>query len=155
MAKSVTCYFAYGSNLKKSQMAARIGRVPPSKIARLTDFRLAFNTNDPALGEVYANVIPTKGSEVWGVVYECHPPDMVKLDKYEDVAAGHYRRGHIVVEIRDKEHIIAETYMACEGRLCPEDSPSRDYALRILSGAIEHGLPAAYIRYLEDLTVKR
>jgi gamma-glutamylcyclotransferase (GGCT)/AIG2-like uncharacterized protein YtfP len=144
-------YFAYGSNLDTTQMNARLGRIPTSVVARLPGYRFAFNTNDPQLGQMYANLVVDTGSEVWGVVYTCSLADLESLDDYEDVRSGHYRRGRVVAITRAGEHLEAQAYFACQERLCPERKPSPEYARKILSGARTHGLPPEYIRQIAAL----
>ena len=147
----VTLYFAYGSNLETENMKKWLGRVPPSTIARLPDYRLAFNAEGFEPQEIYANIVPQEGSDVWGVVYECEAEDLNKLDEYEDVDSGYYRRGRVVVVTQAKERLEADVYLACEGRLCADGQPSKRYSMKIISGALEHGLPTDYIRQLETL----
>jgi gamma-glutamylcyclotransferase (GGCT)/AIG2-like uncharacterized protein YtfP len=146
-----TLYFAYGSNLETKNMKKWLGRVPPSTIARLPDYRLAFNAEGFEPQEIYANIMPHAGSSVWGVVYECEPEDLKKLDEYEDVDGGYYRRGRVVVVTIEGERLAADVYLACEGRLCADGQPSTGYCMKIISGAREHGLPRDYIRQIEIL----
>jgi oligopeptide transport system permease protein len=144
-------YFAYGSNLKASQMQARIGRVPAGSIARLPGYRLAFNTSDADQKEIFANIMPDDGNSVWGVIYECDEAELKKLDEYEDVDSGHYRRGPVMVVTPAQEHLEAMAYFACQDRLCGEGQPSARYSLKIVSGARQHGLPAEYVHRIETL----
>jgi gamma-glutamylcyclotransferase (GGCT)/AIG2-like uncharacterized protein YtfP len=146
-----TFYFAYGSNLETRNMKKWLGRVPPSTIARLPDYRLAFNAEGFEPQEIYANIVPHEGSSVWGVVYECEPEDLNKLDEYEDVDGGYYRRGRVVVVTAAGERLEADVYLACEGRLSADGQPSKRYSMQIISGAREHGLPSDYIRQIEML----
>ena len=146
-----TLYFAYGSNLDTTQMQARIGRVPRGTIARLPGYRLAFNTSDVEQTEIYANLMPEDGNSVWGVIYECDEAELKKLDQYEDVDSGHYRRGPVVVVTPSEKRLEAMAYFACPGRLCAEGQPSARYRLSIVSGARQHGLLAEYVRRIETL----
>jgi gamma-glutamylcyclotransferase len=146
-----TLYFAYGSNLDTKHLERWLGRVPPSTIARLVDYRLAFNTEGFEPQEIYANIVPHAGSSVWGVVYECQPTDLNKLDEYEDVEGGSYRRGRVGVVTPAGKHLEADVYFACEERLCGDGQPSKRYSMQIISGAREHGLPPDYIRQIEML----
>ena len=144
-------YFAYGSNLDPTQMQARIGRVPHGTIARLPGYRLAFKTSHVDQNEIFANIMPDDGSSVWGVIYECDEAELKKLDEYEDVDSGHYRRGPVVVVTPARERLEAIAYFAYQDRLCSEGQPSARYSLRIVSGARKHGLPADYVHRIETL----
>ena len=129
-----------------------MGRLPPSSIVRLTCYRIAFNKRGSNQGEVYANIAPQDGGEVWGVVYELAPAELLVLDRYEGVESGHYRRDRFDVLTEAGDAVNAETYFATEAWLCPEAQPSKEYAGKILTGAQEHDLPKEYIRSLEHLT---
>ncbi len=141
-------YFAYGSNLDASRVEARLGRRPPAHLARLRGWRLAFNKKD---SPVFANIVPAPGDEVWGVVWECPPEDLLRLDCFEGVSGGHYRRLPVEVETADGRMLPAITYVACDDRIVAETAPAAWYAGHILRGAREHGLPADYIARLERL----
>jgi len=139
--------FAYGSNLDTQQVRRRLGRVPLARVACLKGWRLAFNKGgDP----VYANIVPAPGEEVWGVLYECTAEELARMDRFEGVPSGHYRRVPVMVTAGGDE-IRAEAYVACEDRVVAEQSPPKAYAARILNGAREHGLPDEYVRKLRHL----
>lgn len=148
MAEETAFYFAYGSNLSKEQMIGRLGRLPPSRIARLPGYRIAFNKRGSHQGEVYANIVANNEHEVWGVVYQCRPEDLEKLDGHEGVSGGHYHRLPVEV-IAGGEVLAAETYVAGDRWVCREQTPSPGYAAKILQGATDHGLPEAYLEELK------
>ncbi|MCX7603953.1 MAG: gamma-glutamylcyclotransferase [Bryobacteraceae bacterium] len=136
-------YFAYGSNLSRSQMEKRLGRVPPARAARLEGWRLAFNKRGRP---VYANIVRHAGGAVWGVLYECTEAELAVMDRYEGVAGGHYRRIVVEVETEDGGRLAAITYEACPQSVTEEHPPPPEYAARILQGAAEHGLPEAWLK---------
>jgi gamma-glutamylcyclotransferase len=144
-----TLYFAYGSNLSQQRMAERTGAIPQARPACLKDYRLAFNCRVGA--SVYANIVPSDGSLVWGAVYLCDFRAMIGLDLYEGVAHGCYRRAWVEVEAENGERLMAETYLAGEKYMAQDGEPSATYLDLILRGAQEHRLPAQYIRCLEAL----
>ena len=63
-------YFGYGSNLSMDRKEQRTGSIRSARTACLKDYRFAFNKGG-AGGEVYANIMPSPGKVVWGVVYLC------------------------------------------------------------------------------------
>jgi gamma-glutamylcyclotransferase len=146
---SKTFYFAYGSNLSQQRMAERTGAIPQARPACLADYRLAFNCR---VGEaVYANIVPSVGSLVWGAVYLCDSQAMIELDLHEGVANGCYRRAWVEVEVENGDRLMAETYLAGEKHMAQDGQPCAAYLDLILRGAQEHRLPAQYIRCLEAL----
>jgi cation transport regulator ChaC len=95
--------------------------------------------------------VPHFGDEVWGVLYRCTPEALDKMDCYEGVAAGHYRRSRVTVEVEDGQRTDAVTYVAGETFVCPEGRPSASYLERIVRGARDYGLPDTYVWRIERL----
>ena len=140
-------YFAYGSNLRSDQMAARtgllrIGEQRP-RIARLPNYRVAFNMLGDD-GEIYANIVKP-GDGVLGVLYHCDREALEKLDRYED---GYDRRDVVVIDDQGVE-MRAFAYIARPESVTAEGAPSAEYLQQIVSGARAHGLPEEYIHVLE------
>jgi gamma-glutamylcyclotransferase len=82
-----TLYFAFGSNLSLSQMARRC---PNSKyIGRATLAHYQWMINERG----YANVIPSNGDWVEGLVFEIDSEDERRLDKNEGTAKQLYISG--------------------------------------------------------------
>ncbi|KAJ9606657.1 hypothetical protein H2200_008665 [Cladophialophora chaetospira] len=86
--KTGTFYFAFGSNLSPHQMSIRLQHSPSSSIpigiARLDSYAWIICERG------YANVVALPESNaardentVWGVLYNMHPVDEVRLDMYE------------------------------------------------------------------------
>jgi gamma-glutamylcyclotransferase len=144
-------YFAYGSNLSTHRMQNRTGPILASRVARLKDYRLAFNNTDTAGVERYANIVPSAGALTWGVAYWCSPQAMAALDQYECVEEECYSREWVEVETLDGERLQAEVYVGGERFSVEEGRPNDWYLDIILLGAKEHGLPEDYIREIESL----
>lgn len=143
-------YFAYGSNLSMDRKQQRTGLIRSARTAFLKNYRFAFNKGG-AGGEVYANIVPSPGDVVWGVVYLCNPQAMASLDHYEAVETGDYWRRPVEVETSDAELLKAEVYIAGESFLIADGRPRPWYLDLILSGARKHGLPEEYIKSIEEL----
>lgn len=141
-------YFAYGSNLSRSQMERRLGRTPASCLARLDGWKLVFNKRGRP---TYANIVREDGAAVWGALYECTAEELRAMDRFEGVAGHHYRRIRVEVETSSGRRVAAVTYEACPASIVEAEPPSADYAARILEGAREHGLPEAYVVMLRKL----
>lgn len=148
--KSDIWYFAYGSNLFQDRMQERTGPIRTSQLAVLNGYRLAFNKSGKD-GEIYANIVPGNVEVVIGVVYLCNCEAMARLDAWEGVSGGHYRREPVQVKTLAGNVLIAQTYIAGDQFVIAEGRPSPWYLDLILNGAAEHGLPAEYIRYVEAI----
>lgn len=142
-------YFAYGSNLHLAQLIERCGQLSasdePPRIVRLPNYRLVFNL-DGGDGEVYAN-ITTPGNGVLGVIYRCNAAALAALDAYE---TG-YDRHEVTVVDDGGNSLLAIVYIAQATSVTASRRPHADYLQIIVSGAREHGLPADYIRQIEQL----
>jgi len=150
-----TWYFAYGSNLLVDQKEERTGRIRETLLCRLPGYRLVFNKRSHGDGTARANIIEDRAKEVWGVAYLCDEAAMTKMDEYEGVAGGHYRRQEVQVIIASvRMRLDAMTYVAGEEFLCPEGEPSSEYLDQILEGARKQGLPDDYIEQI-DLLARR
>jgi cation transport regulator ChaC len=143
-------YFAYGSNLFVDQKVERTGPIRKADRCRLAGFRFTFNKRGNK-GQVYANIVPDKSAEVWGVVYLCNPQAIRDMNDYEGVASGHYERILVTVERESSAKIEAITYVAGEDFVCDPGKPSDEYLRKILAGACRHSLPRKYVEAIEAL----
>src|SRR5437667_12594254 len=126
------------------QMASRCPGAVGIGRARLPDYELAFVWDSPGWGGGVATVIPSSGSEVWGVLWEVTDEHIKALDRYEGVAIGAYTREHLDVET-DEGLANALIYLATDTR---EKPPSGRYIDALIRGAEAHGLPADYVEQL-------
>ncbi|KAI3332878.1 hypothetical protein F4824DRAFT_474009 [Ustulina deusta] len=84
-------YFAYGSNLWLKQMATRCPNSYYAGRAVLPDYRWQINERG------YANIVPTSGFTVHGLVYELGAGDEARLDRSEGVSSGAYSKAYLPV----------------------------------------------------------
>ena len=89
-------YFAYGSNLDPEQMDWRCPDAIALGAARLDDWAWRIG------GRGYATVSPSPGHHVWGGAWNVSDSDLARLDRYEGVAGGHYRREFVIVMAEDQ-----------------------------------------------------
>lgn len=82
-------YFAYGSNLCLEQMKKRCPEAIPMIVVHLKDYKLTYNK--------YANIVPCKGEEVHGAIYEISINDLKNLEKYVKYS-DLYEKIYIVVQ---------------------------------------------------------
>jgi len=142
-----TRYFAYGSNLWLDQMKHRCPKSPFVGVAMLPDYKWYINNRG------YANVKPSKGDVVWGMMYDLHPDDERVLDQYEEVPDVYLKRTVPVNFTREEEDgtrkeagwvdalaYVDVTYVAV-------DSPMSEYISRMNQGvadSLRKGIPADY-----------
>ena len=139
-------YFAYGSNLDRSQKVARTGTIREGRVCKLPNFSLIFNKRSTKHGSA-ANIVAQVGSAVWGVAFRCDGEAIAKMNAWEKG----YRQLGVIVEELSGGQLDAITYVAEPSSLSTNSSPSPAYVASILSGAKQWGLPAEYINSIRVL----
>ena len=144
-------YFAYGANMHDATFRVRRGIRPfECRQGRITGYRLRFNLEGrPKARAAPANLSIDPDAEVWGVLYRITRRDLMRLDSTEGVPGRGYR--HILVEADDIDgrRVQAVAYMA-QGRT-DDGKPSLRYITLLREGALAHGLPEHYVRFLETV----
>lgn len=147
-------YFAYGSNMSRTQMRARCPDHECLGKAVLKDHALCFPRTSPKRLCGVAGLVKQRGTEVWGVVYRLHDRDLAALDRREGydpakpVNANRYNRQTIRV-LMDGVPVECFTYIA---RSEPgQHIPNAAYLASIVEGAEENGLPETYIAGLRAI----
>lgn len=144
-------YFAYGSNMCTSRLRLRVPSATPRLWARLAGHAFRFHKrgrDGSAKADAYKTDNP--GDRVWGVVFEIADAEKPNLDRAEGLNQGYNERTVGVVDEAAATH-QALIYVA--------DPPAVDASLRpyswykrfVVEGARHHGLPADYVRFLEEL----
>ena len=133
--------FAYGSNLDPEQMQWRCPDAIALGAARLDDWAWRIG------GRGYATVSPAEGHCVWGSIWNLSDEDLRRLDRYEGVAGGLYRREPILV-IADDQPIETLIYIENYDDV---GSPRPEYLERIIAGARWFDLPVDWIAELESI----
>ena len=149
MSKTEIWYFAYGSNLSKQRMQMRIGETSIARMGTLAGYQLAFRKFTDS-NNTYATIIPNPGTAVHGVAYLCDEIAIQKLDRFEGVAEGCYRREKIDILTETGESICCFVYVG-EATLEGDSKPTIEYLTWILTGAQEHGLPSDYIQWIKSI----
>ena len=144
---AVLRYFAYGSNMLRERLVARVSTAQAVAVGVVRDYRLDFAkvSNDHS-GK--GDMVATPGDEVWGVLYEFDASQKADLDKHE---GPHYRAQEVVVSTLSGDE-TAWAYMAEPHRRDPSKVPYDWYLALIVAGARQGGLPEAYIQALEATT---
>lgn len=121
--------FAYGSNLDRAQMRERCPDATPVGRAMLRGYRIAFaGASRRWDGGGVATLLPARGSNVSGVLYELSDESLAVLDSYE----GHpnfYIRCRVCVADEWARRRFAQTYSLPPQ---PETLPATRYLRRII-----------------------
>jgi gamma-glutamylcyclotransferase (GGCT)/AIG2-like uncharacterized protein YtfP len=137
--------FAYGSNLAAAEIGAWCPEARFAGVARLPDHRLALNRRSIRWGGGAADIVRSRGEEVWGALYEIPDGALDALDAKEGQGWA-YRRVEVDVE-RAGRRIPATAYEVVEKE--PEEVPATpEYAALLVRAARERGLPDHYVRRL-------
>ncbi len=137
-------YFAYGSNLLTARMQERVPSAMPRGPAWLANHRLTTDKRGQD-GTGKANLQPTPGERVWGVVWSLDAADWGRLDACENG----YRRLALQVVGKKGEQIRAETYIS--NRLTDDPVLDSEYKRCLVDGARAHRLPEDWVSLLEAL----
>jgi AIG2-like family len=140
-----TLYFAYGSNMASSQLAAWGTQHRALGAAELPGHRIAFLRRSIRWQAGAADIVPDPSDSVWGVLWEL-PFGAGDLDRKE-AAGDAYRRRAVTVRLNG-ETVTAMAYEVIE-KEPREVPPRREYLDLMLAGAREHGLPETWLQRIE------
>ena len=144
-------YFAYGANMNDDAFRVRRGMRPLEwRVGRARGYRLRFNLDGRPIGKAApANLYADPAGETWGVLYRITRAALVYLDSTEGVPGRRYR--HLGLEVEDQHGaaVRAVTYVADGNER--DGNPSVRYITLLREGALAHGLPESYLRFLEQV----
>ncbi|MCD6327862.1 gamma-glutamylcyclotransferase [bacterium] len=129
-------------------MRSRCSSAVTITTASLLNHKLAFTRFAPSRGGGVADIPPSEGDRVEGVIYEIGDDDAFRLDEFEGVAEECYERKQLRLTLPAGEIIEAFAYKAIEQG---EFAPSTAYIGHLISGAKYHGLSPEYIAMLEAI----
>jgi len=127
--------------MNRAQMLSRVGNILEEHAAQLPNYELRFNKKVRG-GTAGANVQPSPGKRVCGVLYKIEENSFRSLDRFEGVP-DHYRRIEMQVTPAGGTPVPAQVYIA--SKVEKGLRPSPQYLQTILDGAGEHQLPEDYI----------
>lgn len=136
-------YFAYGSNLLKERLDVQIKDAVFECVGCLSNYELCFYDHSSRWQGALASIEEQNGGEVWGCIWRVSNSFARELDLQENV----YKR--LQVDVKAFDSIIScRTYQySKEDRKLAYPSPHYKYV--IISGAVEHSIPAWYIEKLK------
>ena len=137
---------AYGANMHQADMLQRAPRSAFLGIARLEGWRIGVSRSG------WLGVEPNTDACVWGALYQLGEGDEPRLDEYEAVGRGLYRKCRLET-IGPDGRVVALVYVPNE----PLDGVVRgEYLARCIDAAAEIGLSAEWIEGLRALaTIRR
>jgi gamma-glutamylcyclotransferase len=148
--RSLVNYFAYASNMDSDVMHQNCPGHRFQGIASLEAHRLSFTRRSVRTGGGVADVIPSPGDRVWGVLYELEESDLRCLDHKEGNGFAYRRQSYPVGLNGGSLTLQAIVYTVIEKEPV-EVPPPRSYARGLLQAASERALPDGYIEWLTGL----
>lgn len=137
-------YFAYGSNMSRARLQARVPAAGALGVSELRDWRLSFDKHGRDQ-HAKANIRSSGGDCVWGVLYRLHRDHRAPLDRAEGLGVEYGLR-RVAVRHPHLGQLDAYTYTAL--RLHP-GLPMQDWYLgHLLTGIEEHGLPQHWQQHI-------
>ena len=139
-------YAAYGVNLDPSRMAERAPASPMEGTGWLRGWRLTFAGEELGFGGALPTVVEDAESAVFVAVYNVTELDEQRLDMWEDVEIGFWRKVRVRVDTLDGQS-LAWLYAldAYEGGL-----PSAEHVFAIADAAAAAGAPGDYVEWLRS-----
>ena len=133
--------FAYGSNMYGPQMTDRCPGAEMAGVGRLPEFRFRINSRG------VATIVPESGSLVYGILWRLNEKDEARLDGFEGVRAGNYRKDTLTVELLEGSTLRAMVYIDA---IAEPGAPREGYLEKILMGAKNCDLPGEYLEELDS-----
>lgn len=142
----MTLYFAYGSNMDRTQMQERCPESRLKGVGYLDNHDIAFTIFSPEKWKGgCADVLPRDGQRVYGLVYEVSVTDVESLDRHEAVHAAKYERVTKEVTYQGSTHNML-TYQVVHKEAGLH--PSTAYLNCLITAARQHDFPMSYQKHL-------
>jgi gamma-glutamylcyclotransferase (GGCT)/AIG2-like uncharacterized protein YtfP len=137
----VPVYAAYGSNMDSKRMAERCPHSPSRGHGWLQGWRLTFGGEDIGWDGALGTVVEDIGGRVFVMLYDVTTADEARLDQWEGVDIGVYRKMRLRVHTLDGD-VLAWLYVldGYEGGL-----PSARYIGMLADAAEAAGAPDDYV----------
>ena len=125
-------YFAYGSNMNPERMIERGARFTSMAPYTLDGYVLRFNKASRRIpGAGFANIVPSDGGAVEGVLYEIDIQGLHALDRHEGYPTEY---GRIMLELEvDGIQRAVKTYIAKPDKTLDTALPTKVYLRHLLA----------------------
>ena len=138
-------YFAYGSNMLTSRLRKRVPSCEFVTTAKLLRHQLRFHKrSSDRSSKCNAFLTGVDADVIWGAVFNIPTAEKTTLDEAEGLGSG-YNEKMVDLITPAGERLRAITYYADDTAIVEGLFPYTWYKDLVLSGAIEHGLPADYV----------
>ena len=150
-------YFAYGSNLKRSEILCTCSTAERQFPALLPNYHLTFPRESIRRSCGVASIEPSRSREVWGGVYTISESDQAGLEEREGfqpnrpLSANSYFWKKLTVFENGDLSRPREVMTFLANRQPNPPLPSREYLGIIIAGAEEWNLDAQYIAWLKEI----
>ena len=146
-------YFAYGSNMSRWRLEARVACTASPGIASLPGHRLAFHKAGRD-GSAKCDAWRTDNPDdcVLGVLYRLDSNALATLDRIEGRGAGYERQSLMVTDSAGLV-VTAETYLAT--RIDMALRPFSWYREHVLRGAMAASLPETYVAGIRSVPAEQ
>lgn len=137
-------HFAYGSNMLTTRLQRRCPSARPIGAALAQSYHFCFCKRSID-GSGKATLIESPESQAYGVLFEIDDEDRENLDAAEGPGYD-YLQDFRVLSYPLQRPQRASAYIAALHAVIPGLKPYDWYKALVIAGALEHGLPQAYIR---------
>lgn len=146
--------FSYGSNMCSTRLRARTPSARLLGVARLDRYQIRFHkTGQDGSAKANALASDAPGAALWGVLWEILREEKAALDRAEGLGNG-YDECMVRVTARDGTVYDARMYVAQAGAIDESRRPFSWYTGYVLAGALEHGLPDAWVETLRAIPAR-
>ncbi|MDD3150667.1 MAG: gamma-glutamylcyclotransferase [Candidatus Gastranaerophilales bacterium] len=139
-----TYYFAYGSNMKHTQMRERCPDSRFIKAVCLNNAKFRYDGQSKKWGyKAVANIVSADGGKVWGGLFEVSANDIAELDspRCEGFPKSYGKKS---VHVHDDNGNVHDAWVYFRiGEV--KGDPSEEYRKAVLKGANDCMLPKDYI----------
>ena len=138
-------FFAYGARMGADHMHSDTPDAKAIGPARLEGYRLAFNVASRSWGGGAANIIPSIGGHIWGMLWEIGDGDLEAYNSFR----GDERMQHILeVEVEGPDGSVKATTFAVDS---PERyvAPTDRYVAMLRAVAEAQGLPEEALQEID------
>lgn len=139
-------YFAYGSNMSRRRLQARVPSAQVLGMGVLAGHALAFHKFSERDGSGKCDIVASVNETVYGVLFRIPAAELPVLDAHEGNGHGYDRR---VITLQNESGCAVEAWVYVATQIDPHTRAYRWYKHHVLEGAREAGLPAAYLQHIE------
>ena len=138
-------YFAYGSNMLRQRLHARVGTLTELGAVCLARFRLTFSKRGNDGSGKCTLAVGGADDIVWGVAFELSVQQKQLLDRFE----GPAYEVHEVFPALGQRRLSAFTYISRPPHIDAACRPFPWYKNLVLAGALQSGLPSHHISAIQ------